>query len=115
LSRKFLTPVGLPSGNTLPSIGSAGDLFFKANENKVYVYTGSSWINTGGGASSVAELTDVELTTLANNQILLYNSTSSKWENVDTDVLTGANYDVLDGGSADSMYLVTVNGGDANG
>jgi hypothetical protein len=46
---------------------------------------------------------------------LLYNSTNSQWENVDTDVLTGANYDVLDGGTADSMYLVTVNGGNANG
>jgi len=197
LSKKFLTPVGLPSGNTLPSVGSAGDLFFKTDENKVYVHTGSAWIvqqgptgptgatgetgpigptgatgsvgstgptgatgsvgatgptgptgptgatgqgvptggtagqilskidgddyntewitDTGGGASSIAELTDVELTDLANNQILLYNSTNSQWENVDTDVLTGANYDVLDGGTADSMYLVTVNGGNANG
>lgn len=44
MSKRFLTPVGLPSGATLPSVGSAGDLFFKSDENKVYVHTGSSWI-----------------------------------------------------------------------
>lgn len=43
MSKRFLTPVGLPSGATLPSVGSAGDLFFKSDENKVYVHTGSSW------------------------------------------------------------------------
>jgi hypothetical protein len=100
------------TGPGVPTGGTTGQILAKIDGSNY----NTEWItNTGGGASSVAELTDVELTTLANNQILLYNSTSSKWENVDTDVLTGANYDVLDGGSADSMYLVTVNGGDANG
>lgn len=44
MARKFLSPVGLPSGNTLPTAGSAGDLFFKADEGKVYVHTGSGWV-----------------------------------------------------------------------
>ncbi len=44
MARQFLTPVGLPSGNTLPSAGSAGNLFFKADENKVYVHTGLTWV-----------------------------------------------------------------------
>lgn len=43
MSRRFLTPVNLPSGVTLPSVGSAGDLFFKSDEGKVYVHTGSAW------------------------------------------------------------------------
>jgi hypothetical protein len=97
-----------------PDSPSVNDVFTAGTST--WKWTGVAWETVGfDGASSVAELTDVELITLANNQILLYNSTSSKWKNVDTDVLTGANYDVLDGGSADSMYLVTVNGGDANG
>lgn len=35
------------------------------------------------GASSVSQLTDVELTNLTNGQGLLYNSTTQKWENAD--------------------------------
>jgi 6-phosphogluconolactonase (cycloisomerase 2 family) len=39
----------------------------------------------GSGASSVAELTDVDVTTVAptNDQVLKYNSTTSKWEPAD--------------------------------
>lgn len=114
MSKKFLTPVNLPKGNILPSVGSAGDLFYKLDEQSIYAYNGSNWV-TGGAVSNISGLTDVELTSLANNQVLIYNSTSSKWVNVDTDVLTGTNYDVLDGGTAGSTYLVTVNGGGANG
>ena len=44
MSKKFLTPVGLPTGNTLPSVGSAGDLFFKADEQKVYVHNNTGWV-----------------------------------------------------------------------
>jgi hypothetical protein len=100
------------TGPGVPTGGTTGQILAKIDGDDY----NTQWItNTGGGASSVAELTDVLLTDLADNQILLYNSSNSQWENVDTDVLTGANYDVLDGGSADSMYLVTVNGGNANG
>ena len=35
----------------------------------------------GGGASALSDLSDVELTNLANNQIIKYNSTTQKWEN----------------------------------
>jgi hypothetical protein len=118
LSRRFLTPVNLPHGATLPAAGSAGDLFYKTTDNKVYTHNGTAWTEiqgSGGGASAVSDLTDVLLTDLADNQLLMYNSYNSKWENVDTNVLTGTNYDVLDGGSAGSNYLVTVNGGNANG
>ena len=36
---------------------------------------------TASGSSSIDTLTDVDLTSLANGQILKYNSTSQKWEN----------------------------------
>ena len=35
----------------------------------------------GGGASSLGELSDVQLTTPTNGQALVYNATSGKWEN----------------------------------
>ena len=35
----------------------------------------------GGGASSLAELSDVQLTSPTNGQALVYNATSGKWEN----------------------------------
>lgn len=213
MSRRFLTPVNLPKGTTLPLAGSAGDLFYKSDEQKIYVHDGSAWViaqgsanssvvtvsatppsdpvtgstwynstdgsvyvyydgqwvdtsvgvtgptgptgatgdagptgptgstgagvpeggtvgqilakiddndyntewvdNTGGGgASSVSELTDVVLTDLADNQVLMYNSSSSTWENVDS---TAIGQDALDGGNASSMYLTSINGGSANG
>lgn len=55
MARKFLSPVGLPSGNTLPTAGSAGDLFFKDDEDAIYVHTGSSWASTKGSTYSVSE------------------------------------------------------------
>ena len=38
--------------------------------------------NLGGGASSLAGLSDVDLSSPTNGQVLGYNSTSQKWENV---------------------------------
>lgn len=35
----------------------------------------------GGGASALSDLSDVELTNLANNQVIKYNSTTQKWQN----------------------------------
>jgi len=114
MSKRFLTPVNLPGGTSFPSVGTVGDLFYRTDLQSLYAYNGTEWA-AGDAVAELAGLTDVELTDLANNQVLIYNSTQSKWVNVDTDVLTGTNYDVLDGGAADSMYLVTVNGGNANG
>jgi hypothetical protein len=114
MSKRFLTPVNLPGGTSFPSVGTVGDLFYRTDLGSLYAYNGTAW-ESGDAVTSVASLTDVELTALANNQVLIYNSTQEKWVNVDTDVLTGTNYDVLDGGGAGSMFLVTVNGGNANG
>lgn len=114
MSRRFLTPVNLPGGTSFPPAGTVGDLFYRTDLQSLYAYNGTTW-EAGDAVTSIANLTDVQLTNLANNQVLIYNSAQTKWVNVDTDVLTGTNYDVLDGGSAGSMYLVTVNGGNANG
>ena len=51
MSRRFLTPVNLPKGNSLPLSGIAGDLFFKLDEQKIYVHNGTDWVIAQGGSS----------------------------------------------------------------
>lgn len=50
---------------------------------------------TGSGAGKISTSTDVSLTTLSNNQVLTYNSTTAKWANkaVDHGQLTGLSDD----------------------
>ena len=57
-----------------------------------------------GGASAVSDLTDVDLTNLANGCALIYNSTSTKWEAVALG--TAARKDSTDSVTADSTDLV---------
>jgi hypothetical protein len=78
MSRRFLTPVNLPSGANLPSVGSVGDLFFKTTDQSVYSYTSSGWTTLGG--NSLSELGDVSISSPLTGDILLYNSESSLWE-----------------------------------
>lgn len=51
---------------------------------------------TGGGASSLSGLSDVSLSSLSNNEVLRYNSTSQKWEN-DAENLSGVTPSYLSG------------------
>lgn len=58
MSRRFLTPVNLPKGNSLPLSGTAGDLFFKLDEQKIYVHNGTDWaVAQGGGSSTTVSAT----------------------------------------------------------
>lgn len=58
MSKKFLSPVNLTHGATLPASGSAGDLFFKSDELKIYVHDGTAWViaqgSGGGGGVTVS-------------------------------------------------------------
>ena len=40
------------------------------------------WASASGGASTLSDLTDTTITTPSNGQLLMYNSTTSKWENI---------------------------------
>lgn len=70
------TPIDVeanPSGSA-----TAGDLTkLKVGSNIYSIPSGGS-----GGASSLSDLDDVTITNLQNGQILKYNSTTGKWENV---------------------------------
>ena len=46
----------------------------------------------GGGSSTLAGLSDVTVTSASNGQALVYNSTSSKWENTTTYAMVVVDY-----------------------
>jgi hypothetical protein len=57
-----------------------------ATTNQVLKWNGSNWVPgtlSGGGASTLMGLNDVDTTGITNGQILQYNSTSGNWEAVD--------------------------------
>lgn len=116
MSRKFLTPVNLPSGATLPAAGSIGDLFFRTSDQSLYVYTSSGWVAGSGGNTSVSTLTDVQLTNLSDGQVLLYNSASSKWVNLSlADILAELGAISTEGGSYNTeQFAATIDGGSPN-
>ena len=54
-----------------------------------------TWATGGGGATDLDSLTDVDITSVANNDLLMYNSVASKWQNTNlgvtvTPTLTGS-------------------------
>ena len=70
----------------------------------------------GGGASALDDLTDVDITSPSNNDVLTYNSTSQKWENGsggasdledlgDVNITTPTNGQVLKYDSATSKWI----------
>lgn len=54
MARKFLTPVGLPSGDTLPAVGHEGELFYKSDEDQVYAHNGTIWERVFDQNTSIA-------------------------------------------------------------
>ena len=67
----------------------AGTVFFQEYDGRVpykveaYIYVGDM-ASTTGGAGALNDLSDVNVPSPTNNQILKYNSSSSKWEAADT-------------------------------
>lgn len=71
-------------GITLTTIGSSGASTLISGVLNIPVYSG------GGGGGSISSLSDVTLTSIANNQILQWNSGTSKWVNANPP--TGTSY-----------------------
>jgi len=113
LSKKFLTPVNLPSGANLPSVGSIGDLFFKTTDQKVYTYTNTGWTDSSGGASSLSELTDTTINSPSTGEVLFYDGSVNSWINTSFLELL-VSYGALsgDGGSYNTTeFAGTIDGG----
>lgn len=112
MSRRFLTPVNLPKGETLPLSGSAGDLFYKTTDNKVYSYTGSEW-QDGSGSSTLSDLTDTTINSPSTGEVLFYDGSVNSWINTSFLELL-VSYGALsgDGGSYNTTeFAGTIDGG----
>ena len=68
------------SGNSV-SVSAQGT---STNSVRYITVDGTEYLIGGSAESSLSELTYVNLTDIANGQILSYNSETSKWENIDT-------------------------------
>ena len=80
---QYILPNYTTAEITAPLAGVEGGLIYDTTTNTIKYYDGAAWVEvTGGGASAIGDLTDVVITTVANGDILSYNSTSGDWENI---------------------------------
>ena len=99
-----------PTGTTI----QAGTIWFNTSNGRLYIYyndgTSTQWVQpttpsygsgSGGGATTINELSDVTITTPSEGQVLKYNGTN--WVN-DTDATSGG------GGSSNSFATIAVAG-----
>jgi hypothetical protein len=51
VAKRFLSPIGLPSGESNPESGAAGDLFYRTDLSQIVINTGTDWVEISGSAS----------------------------------------------------------------
>ena len=133
----------ISGGAVLPTVypssgianANANDAFLNKNEGYIYVCVSGGDANTatwayllslsGGGAATLEDLTDVDvdLTTLANKDILEYDATAGKWKNVSdrsfvrfggsitfNDLMSGALSTYLTSAYEDMFFTLTTGG-----
>jgi Protein of unknown function (DUF2793) len=59
----------------------SGWLVYNIADSTFYNYSGSAWVSLGSSSAALATLTDVLLSSPANNDVLHYDSGTSKWKN----------------------------------
>ncbi len=109
----------LTVSDTPPASPEAGDLWFESDTGKVFVYYDSFWIETGGGgatgvATDLSELGDVALSTLANGDVLRYNSSASVWTNDPINLSTDTIGDYVASLTAGTGIAISNNSGEAS-
>ncbi len=112
MARKFLVDLDLNQnqllngvihkGTSEPTSAVEGQIFFNTSEDKLKIYDGSAWIVLQDNASALlSDLNDTDIQSVADAQVLIYNSSTGKWENK---TLSG---DI----SVDNTGAVTINDG----
>lgn len=54
----------------------------QGNDGKIYIDSGNTRVPIGGGSTALSTLGDINLLNLENKDVLQYNSTTEKWDNV---------------------------------
>lgn len=82
-NKQFKVPINLVNLASDPGTASEGDIYYNTTSDSVKVYANSAWasIGSGGGSTSLDGVTDVTITSVADNEVLAYDSASSLWIN----------------------------------
>jgi hypothetical protein len=81
-SKKFLTPINLLNLASDPSSPAEGDIYYNTTSDAVKVYANGAWASIGSGGAAIDGLSDVTISgTLADNEVLAYDTTTSQWIN----------------------------------
>ena len=83
--KKFTGAGYVPTASQL----GIGELGVNSTDSRVFVKNQSNVV-VDVGAASISSLTDVQITSLANDNFLKYNTTNSKW--INSSVLDGGNF-----------------------
>lgn len=83
MRREFKVPVNLVNLASDPASGVEGDIYYNTTNDVVRVYANGAWatIGSGGGSSTLDGLTDVTITSTADNEVLAYDNGTSTWIN----------------------------------
>ncbi len=59
MAKRFLSPIGLPSGSANPDSGEAGDLFYRSDLAQILVYDGTAWLPAAGEGVDTEGVVDI--------------------------------------------------------
>lgn len=59
MAKRFLTPIGLPSGTANPNPGAAGELFYRSDLAQIIVYDGAAWLPAAGEGVDTSGVVDL--------------------------------------------------------
>jgi hypothetical protein len=101
MAKKFLTPVGLPSGTGNPGTGSEGELFYRSDLQAIFMFNGTEWLPQANADTVFNILADFGLIggDSGSPQTSAFNSTISGGS--PSDEVTTVTYD---GGQPDSSF-----------
>lgn len=83
-NKQFKVPINLVNLASDPGAASEGDIYYNTASDTVKVYANGAWASIGsggGGSTSLDGVTDVTITSVADNEVLAYDSASSLWIN----------------------------------
>jgi hypothetical protein len=83
-NKKFQVPVNLVNLASDPGTASEGDIYYNTVSDTVKVYANGAWASIGsggGGSTSLDGVTDVTITSVADNEVLAYDDFSGTWIN----------------------------------
>src|SRR5262249_45680384 len=97
----FLPPRMTTTQRDAISSPATGLTLYNITTNALNVYNGTSWGAVGGGGA-LSSLSDTNISSVANGQVLQYDSSSAKWKNVNAGTAMGTT--TMTSGWPDAIY-----------